>query len=257
MWVFAPRPMDSGVSFSSVGQLGGGTRVLVVDDEHTSVDVLTRALGADGFDVRTCGTAQRARRLLRTWQPDVVLLDLALPDGDGEDVVQDVRARSDAALLIVTRRDADEDRIAGLDGGADDYVVKPCSAGEVVSRIRAVQRRRRPRGSWADRRIAHGPIVMDLEQRRVSLHGEHIELSKKEFELLRLFLERPGIVVRRGEVSSEVWGATPAETGKTIDVHVSWLRHKLGDDAQDPRYIETVRGVGFRLKEPEESRRPI
>ncbi len=209
---------------------------------------MSRALADDGYDARQCDTAMRALALMRTWIPQVVLLDLSLPDADGTDVERQIRATSDVPLLIVSGRAAEADRLAGLKLGADDYIVKPFSMAELLLRIEAVLRRDRRSASWSTDRLAHGPIEMDVEERRVALGGDELELTKKEFDMLRVLLERPGKVVRRGEIAATVWGSTSDEIGKTIDVHLSWLRQKLGDDAQSPRFIETVRGVGFRLR---------
>lgn len=230
-----------------VTQSEGSVRVLVVEDEVSIATLMSRALDDGGYDVRHCDTAGRALHLLRTWLPEVVLLDLSLPDADGIDLERQIRSFSDVPLLIVSGRAAEDERLLGLRLGADDYIVKPFSMPELLLRIEAVLRR--DRRAQAAERLAHGPIVMDLAERRVIVSGDELDLSNKEFELLRVLLERPGKVVRRNELASSVWGSTSDEIGKTLDVHVSWLRQKLGDSAQTPRYIETVRGVGFRLRE--------
>ena len=226
-------------------------RVLVVEDEQSVAAVISHALERDGYGVRHCDTAARALHLITTWRPDVILLDLTLPDADGESVARNVRAISDVPLLIVSGHGTEEDRLTGLRTGADDYIVKPFSTPELLLRIQAVLRRGHRGDGHSAERLAHGSIVMHLEERRVAVSGDDVDLSKKEFELLRMLLERPGRVVRRAELAAEVWGGTNDEIGKTLDVHVSWLRRKLGDDAQEPRYIETVRGIGFRLKSPD------
>jgi DNA-binding response OmpR family regulator len=222
-------------------------RVLLVEDDIQIAKPVRNALAREGYDVRHCDTARKALEAVRSWQPDMILLDLWLPDGDGRDVARQIRASSDVPLMMVSARGEEADRVAGLELGADDYLVKPFSLPELLSRIRAILRRSRPRGSWSAERLQHGPIVLDLEERKALLNGVELDLSNKEFEILRILMERPGKIVRRSELALAVWGTTAQGAGKTIDVHLSWLRSKLGDDPRAPRFIETVRRVGFRL----------
>jgi DNA-binding response OmpR family regulator len=222
-------------------------RVLLVEDDFQIAKPVRNALRREGYDVRHCETAAKAFDAIRSWQPDLVLLDLWLPDGDGRDLARQIRMSSDVPLMMVSARGDEADRVAGLELGADDYIVKPFSMPELLSRIRAVLRRSRPRGSWGAERLQHGPIVLDLEERKALLAGEVLDLSNKEFEILRILMERPGKIVRRADLAMAVWGTTAQSAGKTIDVHLSWLRGKLGDDPREPKYIETVPRVGFRL----------
>jgi DNA-binding response OmpR family regulator len=182
------------------------------------------------------GTAALAADL-----PDLVLLDLRLPDMDGTEVCQRLRARSEVPIIVVTAKGEEVDRVVGLELGADDYVVKPFGFRELLARIRAVLRRTR-RGT-SEMRLVAGSLEIDLRARRVALAGREVELTPKEFDLLALLAADPGAVVSREHVLREVWRTDWFGPTKTVDVHVASLRKKLGD----PRWIETVRGVGLRL----------
>ena len=180
-------------------------------------------------------------------EPDLVMLDLALPDGDGKDVCRELRRRSDVPIVMLTARGTEMDKIVGLELGADDYVVKPFSAAEVISRIRAVLRRS-DRGEKApEQPIAVDGLELDPAARRATLDSVDLELSRKEFDLLAELMRHAGQVVKREELMEKVWDTNWFGSTKTLDVHIGWLRRKLGDDPADPRYIETVRGVGFRF----------
>ncbi|HVM11873.1 MAG TPA: response regulator transcription factor, partial [Actinomycetota bacterium] len=176
---------------------------------------------------------------------DLVLLDLMLPDGNGRDLFAEMRSTSDVPVIIVTARGEEVDRVVGLELGADDYVVKPFSARELVARIRAVLRRAAPGGGGGTIRI--GRVELDPEARLVTKDGEPVALAAREFDLLRLLMENAGRVLRREEIMDEVWDPHWFGPTKTLDVHISWLRKKLEDDAAEPRYITTVRRVGFRF----------
>ncbi|TMK15681.1 MAG: response regulator transcription factor [Actinobacteria bacterium] len=202
-------------------------RVLVVEDETTIARPLRRALEREGYDVSVCETGHGALKLARTWAPDLVLLDLLLPDMDGRDVARELRVSSQVPIIMVTARAEENDRVVGLEIGADDYVTKPFSVAELIARMRAVTRH--------------------LDTYRAYQVERELDLTHKEFELLRVLMLRPGAIVRREEMVRAVWNLLLAESGKTLDVHMSVLRKKLGDEARRPRYIETVRGVGFRL----------
>jgi two-component system response regulator RegX3 len=223
------------------------TRVLVVEDDPSISTLMRMALRREGYEVRQCETGKRTLELVRAWQPELILLDLGLPDADGRDLTREIRSTSDVPLIMVTGRSEGADKVSGLELGADDYIVKPFDLPELLSRIRAVLRRSRPRGSWSTQRLQNGPLVLDIEQRRALLDGKDLNLSNKEFEILHHLMENPGRVIRRGELASAVWGTTSADVGKSLDVHVSWLRGKLGDNPRCPTYIETLRHVGFRL----------
>jgi two-component system, OmpR family, response regulator RegX3 len=222
-------------------------RVLVVEDEATIARPLRRALEREGYSVSLCDTGHAALRLARTWSPDVILLDLLLPDLDGRDVAREIRAKSSVPIIMVTARGEESDRVAGLELGADDYVVKPFSVPELVARMRAVSRRVVPVPVVTGTLLEFKDLRLDLGSYRAFKEGVELDLTNKEFELLRMLMMRPGALVRRDEVVRAIWNVSLGESGKTLDVHVSSLRKKLGDAARHPRYIETVRSVGFRL----------
>jgi DNA-binding response OmpR family regulator len=212
--------------------------ILLVEDEDAIAAPLAEGLRREGFDVErvATGTAALAAEL-----PDLVLLDLRLPDMDGTEVCQRLRARSEVPIIVVTAKGEEVDRVVGLELGADDYVVKPFGFRELLARIRAVLRRTQ-RG-MRDSRLVAGSLEIDLRARRVALAGRDLELTPKEFDLLALLASDPGAVVSREHVLREVWKTEWFGPTKTVDVHVASLRKKLGD----PRWIETVRGVGLRL----------
>jgi two-component system response regulator RegX3 len=186
-------------------------------------------------------------------RPDLVLLDVMLPDGSGFDVCRELRARSRVPIIMLTARGEEADRVAGLELGADDYVVKPFSARELVARVRAVLRRTAEAAeSRKEGATEVGEVRLDPARRSVTFRGEELELSRKEFDLLRLLIENAGSVVTRERLIDEVWDTNWFGSTKTLDVHVSGLRKKLGDDPNEPRYIHTVRGVGFRFASPDE-----
>ena len=225
------------------------TRILIVEDEASIAEPFARLLEREGFVATVASTAAAALRSARDERPDLVLLDLVLPDGDGRDVCRTLRAESGVPVIMLTARGTETDRVVGLELGADDYVVKPFSAAEVVARIRAVLRRTAAAGGQPS--PARGPIrVRELEvdplSRRATLRGVELELSRKEFDLLCELAQHAGEVVRREDLMSRVWDENWFGSTKTLDVHMGWLRRKLGD----PTYIDTVRGVGFRFAAP-------
>jgi DNA-binding response OmpR family regulator len=222
-------------------------RVLVVEDESTIARPLKRALEREGHAVSLCETCHSALRLAHSWEPDVILLDLLLPDMDGRDVAREVRTRSQVPIIMVTARGEEADRVAGLELGADDYVVKPFSVPELIARMRAVTRRAQTPQENGNAVLSFKDLRLDLGSYRAYKDDAELELTNKEFELLRMLMMRPGALIRRDEVVRAIWNMSLNESGKTLDVHVSGLRKKLGDPARRPTYIETVRSVGFRL----------
>jgi two-component system response regulator RegX3 len=185
--------------------------------------------------------------------PDLVLLDVMLPDGSGYDVCRRLRERSAVPIIMLTARGEETDRVVGLELGADDYVVKPFSARELVARVRAVLRRAAEAGEPKTDGVTEiGDMRIDRPRRTASFRGEELELSRKEFDLLRLLVDNAGSVVTRERLIDEVWDTNWFGSTKTLDVHVSGLRKKLGDDPSAPRFIHTVRGVGFRFAAPDE-----
>ena len=229
------------------------SRILFVEDEVTISDPFSAALEREGFDAVVVRTAADALTQAEAVTPDLVLLDLTLPDGDGRDVARELRRRSDVPIVMLTARGTEMDRIVGLELGADDYVVKPFSGREVISRIRAVLRRtKRPEAETREAEVfSNDGLVIDTAARRARLDDEELELSRKEFDLLAELARHAGHVVTREDLMARVWDENWFGSTKTLDVHIGWLRRKLGDDPADPRWIETVRGVGFRFAAPE------
>ena len=230
---------------------GKSPRILVVEDEESIAQPFAEALRRAGFDPVITGTAAGALELADSASPDLVMLDLALPDGDGRDVCRDLRRRSQVPIVMLTARGTETDKIVGLELGADDYVVKPFSAAEVISRIRAVLRRSGPTEPMSREPLRAGELVLDQAARTVTLAGDDLDLSRKEFDLLAELMRHRGEVVTREDLMSRVWDTNWFGSTKTLDVHIGWLRRKLGDEAAEPEYIETVRGVGFRFVAPE------
>jgi len=228
-------------------------RILYVEDEPSILEPMAKALAREGFEPHVAATAARALELAEQIEPDIVLLDLTLPDGDGRDVCRVLRAERDVAVIMVTARGTETDRIVGLEIGADDYVVKPFSGAEVIARIRAVLRRTGraattgPAAAPPPEPLRFADLEVDLAARTATLGGDELELSRKEFDLLLELARNAGSVVTREELMSRVWDENWFGSTKTLDVHMGWLRRKLGDAATDPRFIHTVRGVGFRF----------
>jgi len=216
--------------------------VLIVEDEDSIAGPLAEGLEREGFQVRRVATGEAA---LEAPLPDLVLLDLRLPDLDGYDVCRSLRRRSDVPIIVITAKGEEADRVIGLELGADDYIVKPFGLRKLVARIRAVTRRARA-GTGRQELLRAGPLEVDARARIVRLDGRELALTAKEFDLLLLFMRDAGAVVSRERILQEVWQTTWYGSSKTIDVHVAALRKKLGD----PGRIETVRGVGFRLRSP-------
>jgi DNA-binding response OmpR family regulator len=229
-----------------------GERILVVEDEPSISVPFAEGLEREGFAPIVAATAAEALRLAREEDPDVVILDLRLPDGDGRDVCRELRRESAVPILMVTARGTETDRILGLELGADDYVVKPFSVAEVAARIRAVLRRAAPAEPVVPERIEIDGLVIESAARRVFLDGEEVELTRKEFDLLARLARDAGQVVTREDLMADVWDTNWFGSTKTLDVHMGWLRGKLGDDPAKPRFLHTVRGVGFRMSAPGE-----
>jgi two-component system response regulator RegX3 len=232
--------------------MAGRRTILMVEDEQSITEPLSEALAREGFDTEVAGTAARALELAGRTEPDLVLLDVMLPDGSGYDVCRELRAVSRVPIIMLTARGEETDRIVGLELGADDYIVKPFSAREVVARIRAVLRRTDDQAIQVDGPIEIGPLRLDRARRGAALGGDELDLTRKEFELLELLMSEAGSVITRERLIDEVWDVNWFGSTKTLDVHVSGLRRKLGDSSRSPRFIHTVRGVGFRFAGPEE-----
>lgn len=226
----------------------------MVEDEESITVPLAEALDREGFDSRVARTVAEALEQARQPEPDLVLLDVMLPDGSGYDVCRELRRDSQVPIIMLTARGEETDRVVGLELGADDYIVKPFSAREVVARIRAVLRR----AGASEARASDGPLEigelrLDSDRRQVTLGEQELDLTRREFELLELLMREAGSVVTRERLIDEVWDINWFGSTKTLDVHVSSLRRKLGEDSASPRYIHTVRGVGFRMAGPDEA----
>jgi two-component system, OmpR family, response regulator RegX3 len=226
--------------------------ILLIEDEESISEPLAAALEREGFSAKVVATAGDGLESVEKTPPDLVLLDVMLPDGDGRDVLRTIRARSRIPVVMLTARGEETDRIVGLELGADDYVSKPFSSGELVARIRAVLRRSAERPAEEVHGIVVGDVSLNIDTRSVTQGTEPVELTLKEFEVLRLLMENAGRVVTRSQLIDEVWDPHWFGPTKTLDVHVSSLRKKLGDKPSNPRLIHTVRGVGFRFSSPRE-----
>ena len=225
------------------------TRVLVVEDEESFSDALSYMLRREGFDAVVAETGPQALAEFDRAGADIVLLDLMLPGLPGTEVCRQLRSRSSVPIIMLTAKDAEIDKVVGLELGADDYVTKPDSARELVARIRAVLRRN---GGDADPPsegvLEAGPVRMDVERHTVSVDGVQVALPLKEFDLLELLLRNAGRVLTRGQLIDRVWGADYVGDTKTLDVHVKRLRAKLEPDPATPKYLLTVRGLGYKLE---------
>jgi two-component system, OmpR family, response regulator RegX3 len=221
-------------------------RILFVEDEAAIAEPFAHALARNGFDVVPARNVSEALVRFDGTPPDLILLDIALPDGDGRDLCRELRRRSEVPIIMLTARGTETDRVVGLELGADDYVVKPFSGAEVIARIRAVLRRRLASGG-PPIPYAVGDLRIDPAARRAWRGDEELELSRKEFDLLHELARNAGRVVSREDLMSRIWDRNWFGSTKTLDVHVGWLRRKLGDDPAMPRYVHTVRGVGYRI----------
>jgi two-component system response regulator PrrA len=226
--------------------------VLVVEDDPRIRTLLMRSLGERGHAVASAATGMQGLNLALETRPQLVVLDLGLPDVDGAQVLSMLRAVSQVPVIVATARDDDPSLVACLDAGADDYVVKPYTAAQIEARIRAVLRRAGEGGGERRRTVTVGDLVIDVPARQARLAGAMLDLSPREFELLRHLAERADEVVTKKELLTEVWQQAWGGSDKTVDVHLSWLRRKLGETASEPRYLHTVRGVGVRLSAPEQ-----
>jgi DNA-binding response OmpR family regulator len=222
-------------------------RVVIVEDDASIRKSLQHALEERGHVVATSPTGLGALDLVVRTEPEVVLLDLGLPDIDGLQVLAMLRGVTPVPVIVITARDSDPTIVAALDAGADDYVVKPFGVEHIAARIRAVLRR--TGAADEDPVLRVGDLTIDARARRVQLDGREVELTRKEFDLLYALASRPGEVVSKRTLLAEVWQQTYGGD-RTVDVHLSWLRRKLGETAAAPRYLHTVRGVGIRFGEP-------
>jgi two-component system response regulator RegX3 len=228
----------------------GGLRILVVEDEESFVDALRVGLAREGFEVSVARDGQEAIETFASRAFDVVLLDLMLPKVSGLDVCRAIRTTSAVPIIIVSAKGEEVDMVLMLEIGADDYVTKPYRLRELVARIRAVMRRHETAATPlpSESVVEHGPLRLDVDARRCFLNGQEIKLRKKEFALMLLLLENPGRVLTRDVLIDRVWGSDYVGDTKTLDVHIKRLRTLIEDDPKNPKYITTIRGVGYRLE---------
>jgi DNA-binding response OmpR family regulator len=225
-------------------EYGRAPRILVVEDDDDIAQVLQRSLRMEGYDVRLAGDGVAALDQAHAFLPDLIVLDLGLPRLDGIDVARELRARDDVPILMLTARDAVESRVEGLDSGADDYLVKPFERQELLARLRALLRRRPPKGAAP---LAVGDLMLNPDTHEVVRAERAIELTQREFELLEYLMRNERIVVSRQRLLDEVWGYDPFSVTNTIEVFVSNLRRKLEADGE-PRLLHTIRGAGYVLR---------
>ncbi len=224
-------------------------RVLVVEDEESIAEAIRYALEVEGFEVLVAGTGSEGVRLAESSRPSLVLLDVMLPESSGLDVCRRIRQSSDVPIVMLTARDSEADKVAGLELGADDYVVKPFSMRELIARVRAHVRRSERSGQFEEAAevLRSGPIEVDIAAHEVRWAGTPVELRPKEFEVLESLIRRKGRLSTREVLIDEVWGPSYFGDTKTLDVHIKRLRTKLEDDPRAPRRIVTVRGLGYKF----------
>ncbi|MFI6425724.1 response regulator [Promicromonospora sp. NPDC050880] len=230
------------------------TRILVVEDEESYRDPLTYQLTREGFEVVEAADGNSALAAYDAEGADLVLLDLMLPGLSGTEVCRELRARGDVPVIMLTAKDSEIDKVVGLELGADDYVTKPYSYRELLARVRAVLRRRQPSDpaeSDEDGVLEVGPVRMDVERHTVAVSGQNVALPLKEFDLLELLMRNAGRVLTRGQLIDRVWGADYVGDTKTLDVHVKRIRSKIEPDPGTPKYLLTVRGLGYKLADDE------
>ena len=225
----------------------GTATILVVDDERKIRDLVRSYLEREGYTVLVADSGQGALEALERANPDLVVLDLMLPDVSGEEVARSVRSHSDLPIIMLTAKAGEDDRVAGLRLGADDYLVKPFSPRELVARVEAVLRRASGGAANGAMSLDEGRLVIDRESREVAVDGAAVELTRSEFDLLHALASRPGRVYSRYELIAKVQGYDYEGYERTIDAHVKNLRRKLGDDPRNPRYVLTVMGVGYKF----------
>ncbi|WP_395659442.1 response regulator transcription factor [Nocardioides sp.] len=225
--------------------------ILVVEDDDAIREAVRRGLAERGHAVATAATGLAGLEHVLAERPQAVLLDLGLPDVSGLTLISMIRAASEVPIIVITAQDDDPTMVKALDSGADDYVVKPFGTAQVEARIRAVLRRGGDR-TQAPEPIRIGELVVDEGTRTATLAGRRLELARREFDLLLALAQRGGQVMSKREILAEVWHQTYGGGDRTVDVHLSWLRRKLGESAAEPRYLISVRGVGVRLVDPDE-----
>jgi two-component system response regulator RegX3 len=225
------------------------TKILIVEDEESVLDPLELLLAKEGFLIETARDGKEALEKFAKTTPDLILLDLMLPNVSGTEVCRQIRSKSQVPIIMLTAKDTEVDKVVGLELGADDYVVKPYSKAELVARIKAVLRRKGPETSAEESaKIVAGPVEIDVERHQVSINGKNVALPLKEFELLEFLVRNAGRVLTRTQLIDRVWGSDYFGDTKTLDVHVKRLRAKIESDPANPVYIQTIRGLGYKFE---------
>ena len=225
------------------------TRILIVEDEASFSEALEFLLGKEGFTVVTAATGREALKKFDQGGIDLILLDLMIPEVSGTEVCRQIRAKSTVPIIMLTAKDSEVDKVVGLEIGADDYVTKPYSSRELVARINAVLRRNHGESNHSDQGVVTvGAIRMDIDRHQVSVNGTPVSLPLKEFELLEFLMRNAGRVLTRAQLIDRVWGSDYVGDTKTLDVHVKRLRAKIEVDPADPKIIQTVRGLGYKME---------
>lgn len=225
------------------------TKVLVIEDEESFREALDFILTKEGFEVVLAATGTDGVTAFEKVNPDIILLDLMLPGMSGTEVCKTIRAKSKVPIIMLTAKDAEVDKVVGLEVGADDYVTKPYSTAELIARIRAVLRRGGAQQAQGDEDvISLGPIKLDIARHSVQLNGKEISMPLKEFEVLEYLMENSGRVLTRGQLMDQIWGSNYVGDGKTLDVHIKRLRSKLEEDPANPKLLHTVRGLGYKFE---------
>lgn len=224
------------------------SRVLVIEDEESFRDALEFILTKEGFNVTLAATGTEGVQMFDQVKPDIVLLDLMLPGMSGTDVCKTIRAKSSTPIIMLTAKDAEVDKVVGLELGADDYVTKPYSTPELIARIRAVLRRGTATVDGTSDVINLGGLKLDTARHSIQLNGKELTLPLKEFELLAYLMENAGYVLTRTQLMNEIWGSDYFGDGKTLDVHIKRLRSKIETDPANPKLLHTVRGLGYKFE---------
>lgn len=224
------------------------TRVLVVEDEVNLREPLVYLLQKEGYDVIEAEDGHSAIELFNSHNPDLLLLDLMLPGLSGSEVCRQIRVSSEVPIIMLTAKDAEIDKVVGLELGADDYVTKPYSTRELLARMKAVLRRGREVVQIETGMLKAGPVVMDIERHIVTVDGRPVQMPLKEFELLELLMENVNRVLTRGQIIDRVWGSNYFGDTKTLDVHVKRIRSKIEEDPSRPKLLQTVRGLGYKFE---------
>lgn len=222
-------------------------KILLVEDDKGIVNSLFLLLTKEGYKVETAYNGIEALEKFKTFNPDLILLDLLLPEKDGWEVCKEIRKSSNVPIIMLTAKDQEIDKVIGLKLGADDYITKPFGAKELLARIEAVLRRVQS-NLIKDKKIIIPPFEMDLNRRIVKIEGKEVNLSYREFEILKLFLSSPGVVLTRENIIKHIWGENFWGEPRTVDVYIRWLREKIEEDPSHPKYIVTVRNLGYKFQ---------